>query len=122
MKILEVLSSEIHGHYSMDKALPKVNRVERGGVQKMRIRETANFEEMLETEIEKRNFIFDALDSLNKQQLEVSENAEKVITDPDSVEAHDVTISMAKAQMSLSLAQNVVSRICGVWKEMSISL
>ncbi len=113
---------KIYGRYQADSALPKFNRVKHDDARKMRVGESKFFEEMSEIKIEKNNSIFDALDSLNKQQLEVSENAQKVITDPDSIEPHDVTISMAKAQMSLSLAQNIVSRICGAWKEISTPL
>lgn len=110
---------ERYGNYSMDIALRKFNRVKHGDMQKMRMEKSVSFEKMLETEIKKENAIFDALDSMNKQQLEVSENVQKLIIDPDSIDTHDVTISMAKAQMSLSLAQNIVSRICNAWKEIS---
>lgn len=110
---------ERYGNYSIDIALRKFNRVKHDDMQKMRMEKSVSFEEMLETEIEKENSIFDVLDSMNKQQLEVSENVQKLIIDPDSVNTHDVTISMAKAKMSLSLAQNIVSRICNAWKEIS---
>lgn len=110
---------ERYGNYSMDTVLQKFNRVKHDDMQKMRMEKSVSFEEMLETEIEKENSIFDAIDSLNKQQLEVSENVKKLIIDPDSIDTHDVTISMAKAKMSLSLAHDIVSRICGAWREIS---
>ena len=110
---------ERYGNYSIDKMLQKFNRAKHDDMQKVRMEKSVSFEEMLETEIEKENSIFDALDNMNKQQLEVSENVQKLIIDPDSIDTHDVTISMEKAQMSLSLAQNIVSRICNAWQEIS---
>ena len=41
------------------------------------------------------------------------------MTDPDSVDIHDVTTAMAKAQMSLSLAQTVIDRLVTGWNELS---
>ena len=56
---------------------------------------------------------------MNSQQLNVSALQEKVITDPDSVDIHDVTTAMAKAQMSLDLAQNVIDRLVKGWNDLS---
>ena len=44
---------------------------------------------------------------------------EKVVTDPDSVNIEEVTTAMAKAQMSLSLAQTVIDRLISGWNELS---
>lgn len=65
------------------------------------------------------NTFIDALNALNQQQLAVSEVQQKLITDPDSVDIHDVTTAMAKAQMSLDLAQNVIDRLVKGWNELS---
>jgi flagellar hook-basal body complex protein FliE len=56
---------------------------------------------------------------MNNQQLDVGRVQEKLITDPDSVDIHDVTTAMAKAQMSLSLAQTVIDRLVTGWNELS---
>ena len=66
-----------------------------------------------------KNYLLDAVNSLNEQQMNVSHIQEQVITDPDSVDIHDVTIAMAKAQMSLSLAQTVIERVVQGWNEIS---
>lgn len=64
-------------------------------------------------------YLLDAMTELNGQQNAVGALQEKVITDPDSVDIHDVTIAMAKAQMSLNLAQTVIDRVISGWNELS---
>ena len=66
-----------------------------------------------------QNDLLDAVNSLNEQQVNVNHIQEQVITDPDSVDIHDVTIAMAKAQMSLSLAQTVIERVVQGWNDIS---
>jgi len=68
-----------------------------------------------------QNYLVDAISALNEQQIDVNHIQEQVITDPDSVDIHDVTIAMAKAQMSLSLAQTVIERVVQGWNEISTS-
>ncbi len=65
------------------------------------------------------SYLLDALEKINGQQTDVDKLGEKLITDPDSVDIHDVTIAMAKAQMSLSLAQTVVDRVITGWTNLS---
>ncbi|MBQ6567330.1 MAG: flagellar hook-basal body complex protein FliE [Treponema sp.] len=65
------------------------------------------------------NYLLDAVEKLNGQQTDVDKLEEKLITDPDSVDIHDVTIAMAKAQMSLTLAQTVVDRVITGWTNLS---
>lgn len=60
-----------------------------------------------------------AVDKVNQQQIDVTHLEQQLITDPDSVDIHDVTTAMAKAQMSLSLAQTVIDRIITGWNELS---
>jgi flagellar hook-basal body complex protein FliE len=64
-------------------------------------------------------YLLDAVSSMNDQQIAASDMGKKLITEPDSVDIHDVTTAMAKAQMSLSLAQTVVERILTGWNEIS---
>ena len=58
-----------------------------------------------------------AVDYVNNKQMASAANVEKLIIDPDSVDIHDVTTAMAKAQMSLSLAQTVIDRLLTGWSE-----
>ena len=59
------------------------------------------------------------MNTVNNQQLEVSNIQEKLITDPDSIDVHDVTIAMSKARMSLNLAQTVIDRLVSGWNEIT---
>lgn len=66
-----------------------------------------------------KEYLLEAVDKMNSQQLNVSALQEQIITDPDSVDIHDVTTSMAKAQMSLNLAQTVIERLVKGWTDLS---
>ena len=65
------------------------------------------------------SYLLGALDTVNSQQLNVDKLARQYITNPDSVNVEDVTVAMAKAQQSLSLAQTVIDRITTGWNELS---
>jgi flagellar hook-basal body complex protein FliE len=67
------------------------------------------------------SYLLDAMDQMNGQQVDVSKMEEQIETDPDSVDIHDVTTAMAKAQMSLSLAQTVIDRLVTGWNEISVT-
>ncbi len=66
-----------------------------------------------------QNYLLDAMNQVNSRQMEVSNLQKQVITDPDSVDIHDVTSAMAKARMSLDLAQTVIQRLVDGWNEIS---
>lgn len=63
--------------------------------------------------------LVNAMNSMNEQQLEVNRLGEKFITEPDSVNIEEISTAMAKAQMSLSLAQTVIDRVVTGWNELS---
>lgn len=64
-------------------------------------------------------YLMEAVNSVNQNQLEVNKIQERLITDPDSVDIHDVTIAMSKARMSMNLAQTVIDRLVTSWNEIS---
>ena len=66
-----------------------------------------------------QSYLLDALESVNNQQLDVNKVQEKLITNPDDVNVADVTIAMAKARMSLNLAQTVIDRLVSGWNEIT---
>lgn len=66
-----------------------------------------------------KNYLLEAVENMNSQQLNVAALQEQIVTDPDSVDIHDVTVSMAKAQMSLNLAQTVIERLVKGWNDLS---
>ncbi len=65
------------------------------------------------------SYLLEAVESLNGKQVEVNKLQEKLITEPDSVDIHDVTIAVAKAKMSLNLAQTVIDRVVSGWTNLS---
>jgi flagellar hook-basal body complex protein FliE len=58
-----------------------------------------------------------ALDDVNTQQQDASALSQKLITDPNSVNIHDVTIAGAKATLSLSMTKEFVSRVIQAYKD-----
>ncbi len=71
--------------------------------------ETASFEQT----------ILKAFDQMNEKQVKTSDLAQQMIVDPESVDAHDVTIAMAEANLSLKLAQTVIDRVVKGWNEIT---
>ncbi|MBQ1175667.1 MAG: flagellar hook-basal body complex protein FliE [Treponema sp.] len=65
------------------------------------------------------DYLIQAFEKLNDQQVNVANLQQQVITDPDSVDLHDVTIAMSKARMSLNLAQTVIDRLVQGWSEIT---
>jgi flagellar hook-basal body complex protein FliE len=58
-----------------------------------------------------------AMDGVNSSQNKSDDLLQRVVADPDSVDAQDVTIAMAEANMSLNLAKTVMSRVVTAWKD-----
>lgn len=66
-----------------------------------------------------QDYLLEAVNNVNTNQMNVAEVREKLITNPDEVDVHDVTIAMQKASMSLSLAQTIIDRLVTDWNEIS---
>ncbi len=66
-----------------------------------------------------QTFLMEAVNGMNEQQLNASALEKQIVTDPDSVDVHDVTTAMAKAQMSLDIAQTVINRLLDGWEQLS---
>lgn len=58
-----------------------------------------------------------AMDGVSASQTKSDDLLQAVVADPDSVDAQDVTIAMAEANMSLNLAKTVLSRVVTAWKD-----
>ncbi len=65
------------------------------------------------------SYLMEAFSAMNQQQVNVTDLQQQVITDPDSVDLHDVTIAMSKARASLNLAQSVIDRLVQGWSEIT---
>ncbi len=55
--------------------------------------------------------------SVNADQINSQDLFVKMITEPDSVEVHDVTIAMAKANMSLQMTKSIVDGAVQAYKD-----
>lgn len=66
-----------------------------------------------------QEYLVEAFQSMNDQQVDVANIQKQVISDPDSVDIQDVTIAMSKARMSLNLAQSVIDKIVSGWSEIT---
>ena len=63
------------------------------------------------------NLLLNALNSVNNDQLKSIELTDKMITDPDSVNIHDVTIALAKANLSLAMTKAVADRAISAYRQ-----
>ncbi|OQY34547.1 MAG: flagellar hook-basal body complex protein FliE [Spirochaetaceae bacterium 4572_59] len=57
------------------------------------------------------------MNEANKDQIESSNMFVQMITEPDSLEAHDVSIAMAKANMSLQMTKSIVDGAVQAYKD-----
>ena len=58
-----------------------------------------------------------ALDKVSAYQQFASDLHQRAITDPDSVDVHDITIAQAEASMSLNITRNVLNRLVQSWRD-----
>jgi len=58
-----------------------------------------------------------AFNQVNEFQHNSMELGQQLITDPESVDIHDVTIAMAEANLSLSMTKTIVDRAMRAYKE-----
>ncbi|MBN2439853.1 MAG: flagellar hook-basal body complex protein FliE [Spirochaetales bacterium] len=61
--------------------------------------------------------LISAFNDVNDVQVKTTELNEQMITDPDSVNVHDVTIALAEANLALSITKGVVDRAIRAYKE-----
>ncbi|MDR3148112.1 MAG: flagellar hook-basal body complex protein FliE [Treponema sp.] len=58
-----------------------------------------------------------ALDEVSALDVFAADLAQKAITEPDSVDIHDITVAQAKAGMALDISRNILSRLVQGWKD-----
>jgi len=58
-----------------------------------------------------------ALNQVNDSQVTAVDLAQQMITDPDSVNVHDVTVALAEANLALSMTKAVVDRALAAYRE-----
>jgi len=64
------------------------------------------------------NAMLGALDKVSSYQQYASNLHQAAIIDPDSVDAHDITIAQAYANTSLNITRNVLSRLVQSWRDL----
>ena len=61
--------------------------------------------------------LMDGLGQVNRLEQDAQQLSIQAVTNPDSVDVHDVTIAAAKAELALSITKNVVDRVIQAYKE-----
>jgi len=61
--------------------------------------------------------LMDGLNQVNDLQQQHAKLAVQAITDPSSINAHDLTIAEAKANMALNITKNVVDRVIRAYQD-----
>jgi len=65
------------------------------------------------------NLMAAAIGRVSDRQLEAENLFVRMITNPDEVEPHDVTIAMAQANMSLNLAKTILDRAVKAYNDIT---
>jgi len=63
------------------------------------------------------SLLLGALGSVNDSQLTSMDLTQQMVTNPDSVNVHDVTIALAEANLSLSMTKAIVDRALAAYRE-----
>ncbi|MDR1933517.1 MAG: flagellar hook-basal body complex protein FliE [Spirochaetales bacterium] len=63
--------------------------------------------------------LFNTLNKVNAIQQESLELSRRMVTDPDSVDAHDVMMSLADASMSLNITKQVIDRVIRAYRDIT---
>lgn len=63
------------------------------------------------------NMVLDALNGVNDLAQESTALTEQYIINPDSVDVHDVTIAMSKANLAITLTKSVVDNALKAYRE-----
>jgi flagellar hook-basal body complex protein FliE len=58
-----------------------------------------------------------ALDQVSVADNTAGSLAQRAITEPDTVDIHDLTIAQAKAGMALDITRNILSRLVQGWRD-----
>ncbi|MDR0557719.1 MAG: flagellar hook-basal body complex protein FliE [Treponema sp.] len=86
-------------------------------------RQIVTLGEQIGAEVATRSGQFDdmmlrALDQVSADERHSNALIQKAIVDPESVDAHDITIAQAKASMSLNITRTVLSRLVQGWRDL----
>jgi flagellar hook-basal body complex protein FliE len=65
------------------------------------------------------SLLINKLNQVNAIQQESMELSQRMLTDPDSVDAHDVMMSLAEASMSLNITKQVIDRVIRAYRDIT---
>jgi flagellar hook-basal body complex protein FliE len=65
------------------------------------------------------DLIIQSLDDVNQLQRDHEELSIQAAIDPDSVDTHDITIALAKANTALNITKAVVDRVVQAYREIT---
>lgn len=60
---------------------------------------------------------FQAMNQVNDLQARSQDLSQAMITDPDSVDIHDVTVALAEANLALSMTKAIIDRAIRAYRE-----
>jgi flagellar hook-basal body complex protein FliE len=63
------------------------------------------------------DLLLNALGSVNASQVKSMDLTQAMITDPNSVDVHDVTIALAEANLAISMTKAIVDRALTAYRE-----
>ncbi len=63
------------------------------------------------------DLLLNALGSVNASQQKGMDLAQAMVTNPDSVDVHDVTIALAEANLAISMTKAIVDRALTAYRE-----
>ena len=66
-----------------------------------------------------RSKVLEKLNQVNAIQKESENLTQQMLTDPDSVDAHEVMMSLAQANMSLNITKAVIDRVIRAYREIT---
>lgn len=65
------------------------------------------------------SMLMDSMNEVNDAQIKYEQLSVQAITDPDSVNPHDITIAGAEANLSLNIAKNVIDRVIRAYRDIT---
>jgi flagellar hook-basal body complex protein FliE len=63
------------------------------------------------------DLLMKAIGSVNQSQIKGMDLAQAMITAPDSVDVHDVTVALAEANLAISMTKAIVDRALTAYRE-----
>jgi flagellar hook-basal body complex protein FliE len=99
-------------HFTMNPAIPGTI-----GKNIIDLKETTGADAVVRSGVFEQTML-QALDKVSGDQQLASALSRQAITEPGSVDVHDITIAQAKASMSLNITRNVLSRLVQDWRDL----